>query len=193
MFNDQYDPPTISSKLLINCQWRTFFLHLFLVSGVSRMALRTASSTMVPTPTVPTSTPSPRAVPAPPQAVALLRLLLCPLLRPLLQPVTTPQLRATIWIRATHKAMEAMVEAPRALLLLPLQFLLSPHPLVLTGPMVTRRKCPPNASSTTNFASRFSPGTRRTMGVVRWTPPTVRLLRRQGGFSSSSVYNFRNC
>ena len=39
--------------------------------------------------------------------------------------------------------MEAMVEAPQALLLLPLQFLLSPHPLVLTGPMVPHRKYPP--------------------------------------------------
>ena len=156
------------------------------------MAPRTASSTMVPTPTVPSSTPSPRAVPAPLQAAALLCLLLCPLLRPPLRPVTTPQLRVTIWLRATHKTMEVVVEAPQALLLLPLQFLLSPHPLVLTGPMVPHRKYPPNASSTTNFTSRFSPGTRRIMGVMRWTPPTVRLPRRQGGFSSLAVYIFRS-
>ena len=157
------------------------------------MALRTASSTMVPMPMVPASMPSHRAVPAPPQAAALLRLLLCLLLRPPRRPVTTRQLKTTIWPRATHKVMETTVEAPRARPLLPLPFLPSPHPLVLTGPMEPRRKYPSNASSTTNFASRFSPGTRRIMGVVRWTPPTVRLLRRQGGFSSSSVYNFRNC
>ena len=158
------------------------------------MALRTASSTMVPMPTVPALMPSPRAVPTPPQAAALLRLLLCLLLRPPRRPVTTPQLKATIWLRATNKAMEATVEALRALPLLPLRSLLSPHLLVLTGPMVPRRKYPLNAgSSTTNFVSRFSPGTRRIMGVARRTPPTIRLFRRQGGFSSLAVYIFWSC
>ena len=154
------------------------------------MALRMASSTMDPTPI-----PSPRAVPAPPQlpqAVALLRLFLCLLLRPPLRPVTTPQLRATIWPRATHKVMETVVEAPLPLPLPPLQ-LLSPHPLVLMGPMVPHRECPPNASSTTNFAPRFLPGARRMTGMVRWTPRTTHLLRHQGGFSSLAVYIFRSC
>ena len=185
-------PPTISSKHLINCQWRPFLTSVSSEwgftdgpqNGVFDSGSNANSSNVNAVPPSSSSSTSSSSTPSS-------------------TPLSTPSPTPTPSNNTPAQSNDLALGDPQgdgsnggsspSLPLLPLQFLLSPHSLVLTGPMVPRRKYLLNASSsTTNFAPRFSPGTRRIMGAVRWTPPTTCLLRHQDGFSSLVVSILRS-